>query len=583
MSLTHRCGQLTHVQRHLLVAASLFVATSFVDNASAQSGGFAPANQGWTTNRPSPVRRMPLARLIRNPDESDMAPKYALADQTGNVQRYVEAVPGIDLEPYVGYAVKVRHDTGRTLLASQLELPGQESESILEESPVDGEQAPRTAALFRSLIEAPNVAASSPYDSGFAVNDPMVQPAQYVQSPGGPVMVQQGVPMQTMPMQQSMPPMMGPQGMVPYNPNMGAAPMQTMPMGQMPMGAVAGDGAIYLDGPMPCGPQGCPCPQPCPQPQMLMQPVQPCPPPPQPLRWSVWGEALWIHPTGVDMAYAQQQDGLGGAGTVPFGNIGVLDPDYELGYRGGAQFRFAPKEAVFAQYTWFESSVDSSLNAPTIPGGGGAIGSLVHHPGAALTASAGPVTATYDIDFQIADLAYRYYVACTRTGELSVFAGGRWGKLDQSFSSSGIFGGGLGGDVDTGTSIDFSGGGPIAGIQAERLLDSTRFSVYGKGLVAALAGTFDANYLMFNDSTDQVLAQSIWSDDRIVPMLEYELGVMWTGPQNHFRVALGYMASYWFNIVSTPVWVDAVQADNYVNASDTIAFDGAVGRVEFRW
>jgi hypothetical protein len=43
------------------------------------------------------------------------------------------------------------------------------------------------------------------------------------------------------------------------------------------------------------------------------------------------------------------------------------------------------------------------------------------------------------------------------------------------------------------------------------------------------------------------------------------------------------MASYWFNIVSTPVWVDAVQADNYVNASDTIAFDGAVGRVEFRW
>ena len=88
---------------------------------------------------------------------------------------------------------------------------------------------------------------------------------------------------------------------------------------------------------------------------------------------------------------------------------------------------------------------------------------------------------------------------------------------------------------------------------------------------------------MFNDTTDQTLAQSIWSDDRIVPMLEYELGVMWTGPQNHCRIALGYMASYWFNIVSTPVWVDAVQADNYVNVSDTIAFDGAVGRVEFRW
>jgi hypothetical protein len=517
---------------------------------------------------------MPLARLIRNPDESGMAPKYALADQAGSVQRFVEAVPGIDLEPYVGYAVRVKHDTGRTLLASQLELPGQESDSSLDES-LPSEPTTRTESMIRSLMDGPSALGASPYESGFQNasyqnSGSLVQPAQYVQSPGGPVVVQQG-----MPMQQPMPPMMGPQGMVSYDPNMGGMP--------------GGDGAIYLDGPAPCGPQGCPypqpCPQPCPQPQpmMMMQPVVACPPPPAPIRWSVWGEALWIHPTGVDMAYAQQQNGLGGAGTVPFGNIGVVDPEYDLGFRAGAQLRFAPKEAIFAQYTWFDSSVDSSLEAPVIPGGGGAIGSLVNHPGAAITASAGPITANYDIDFKLADLAYRYYVACTRTGEVSVFAGGRYGKLTQGFGASGIFGGGLGGDIDTLTNIDFTGGGPMAGLQAERLLDSTRFSVYGKGLVAALAGSFDSNYAMFNDTTDQLLAQSIWSDDRIVPMLEYELGVMWTGPQNHFRVAIGYMASYWFNVVSTPVWVDAVQADNYVNTSDTIAFDGAVGRVEFRW
>ena len=316
---------------------------------------------------------------------------------------------------------------------------------------------------------------------------------------------------------------------------------------------------------------------------MMLQPVVACPPPPQPMRFSVWGEALWIHPTGVDMAYAQQQNGIGGAGTVPFGQIGVVDPEWDLGFRGGGQVRLGPKDAVFGQYTWFESSTDSSLAAPSIPGGGGAVGSLVFHPGAALTASAGPIDATYDIDFQLADLAYRYYVSCTRTGEVSVFVGGRWAELDQRFGASGVFGGGLGGDIDATTSIDFTGGGPMAGFQAERLLGSSRFSAYGKGLVAALAGTFDSSYQMFNDSTDQVLAQSMWSDDRIVPMLEYELGIMWTGPQNHLRIAVGYMASYWFNIVSTPVWVDAIQADNYVNVSDTIAFDGAVGRVEWRW
>ena len=81
---------------------------------------------------------------------------------------------------------------------------------------------------------------------------------------------------------------------------------------------------------------------------------------------------------------------------------------------------------------------------------------------------------------------------------MSVFVGGRLGKLTQGFLESGIFGGGLGGDIDTSTSIDFTGGGPIAGFQSEHLLDKTRFSVYGKGLVAALTGTFDSHYQMFN-------------------------------------------------------------------------------------
>ncbi|MEX2093672.1 MAG: Lpg1974 family pore-forming outer membrane protein [Pirellulales bacterium] len=572
MSLTHRCGHSTRALGALLVLGLL---AGFARAETPDS----PAALPWTVHRPNTSQRLPLARLIRNPDESGAGPQYALADQAGNIQRYVEPVPGIDLEPYVGYAVKVRHDTGHTLLASQLELPGQEAESILDDSGAadDTEPTPRAESLFRGLLDAPSATAGSPYYSTSQNGQSLVQPAQYVQGPGSPVVIQQGVPMQQgMPIEQGMPPMMGPQGMTTYDPSMGG-----MPMGAVP----AGDGSVYLDGPMPCGPQGCP--QPCPQPQMYMQPcpqpVVACPPPPQPLRWSIWGEALWLHPTGVDMAHAQQQDGLGGAGTVPFGLIGVLDPNYELGFRAGAQLRFAPKDAVFGQFTWFQSSVDDSLAAPNIPGGGGAIGSLVHHPGAALTASAGPLTGSYDIDFQLGDLAYRYYVACTRTGEVSVFIGGRYGKLQQEFAQSGIFGGGLGGEIDTTTDVDFTGGGPIAGFQAEHLLDATRFSVYAKGLVAALAGSFDSTYLMFNDSTDQTLAQSIWSDDRIVPMLEYELGVMWTGPQNHCRVALGYMASYWFNIVSTPVWVKAVQADNYVNVHDTLAFDGAVGRVEFRW
>ena len=66
-------------------------------------------------------------------------------------------------------------------------------------------------------------------------------------------------------------------------------------------------------------------------------------------------------------------------------------------------------------------------------------------------------------------------------------------------------------------------------------------------------------------------------------MLDYEVGVAWTGPNGHFRAAVGYMVQAWFNAVTTPVFIDAVQADNYVNVDDTITFDGAVGRVECIW
>jgi hypothetical protein len=64
-----------------------------------------------------------LALLVRNPKLEEGLPPFALADQTGTVQRYVEPVEGIELERFVGQVVVVRHDTGRTLLASQLDLP----------------------------------------------------------------------------------------------------------------------------------------------------------------------------------------------------------------------------------------------------------------------------------------------------------------------------------------------------------------------------------------------------------------------------------------------------------------------------
>lgn len=64
-----------------------------------------------------------MGLLIRNPDTARGEPPYAIADQYGRVQRFVEPSPGMSLDRYVGERVRIKHDTGRTLLASQLELP----------------------------------------------------------------------------------------------------------------------------------------------------------------------------------------------------------------------------------------------------------------------------------------------------------------------------------------------------------------------------------------------------------------------------------------------------------------------------
>jgi hypothetical protein len=601
MLVTHRCA-VTGLRWTAMIVVGAITCSStqaLAEDADQSTAGeyaqpHKPTNT-WTSHVPlTAQQRRPLARLIRNPDTSGGLPAYALTDQTGTIQRYVEPVPGIDLEPYIGYAVTVKRDTGRTLLATQLGLPGHDSpdddadDSRSAAQRVAAHTPDNIQALFANLVDAPATPVSP------------VQQAQYVQAPvqatqpvvvqgGQPMMVQGGQPMavpQAQP-QVMLPPGAVPQGplppgVVPYDPNnpmMAGTPWNTYQQGVAP---------VYVDGANPCDGMQCPpyAMQQCPPCQVPCQ--VPCAPlvqvcQPEPLRCAVWGEALWLHPTGVDMAHAQQQNGIGGAGTVPFGEIGVADPDFKLGYRVGGEWRFDPKESIFGDYSWLNTSSSSHVVAPDIPGGGGAVGSLVQHPGAAITASAGPVDAGYDIDFKLAQVACRYFLACSRCGEVSVFGGGRWAELDQDFNQTGLFGGGQAGVINTSTSIRFDGGGPLIGLAGERLIGQTRFSAYGHTSAAAIEGQFKSRYTMNNATTVTKLAEADWNDDRIVPMFDYELGVAWTSPNGHVRLAVGYMATHWFNIVSTPTFVDAVQNNNYVNVSDTVSFDGAVGHAEFRW
>jgi hypothetical protein len=94
----------------------------------------------WSPHRPAPpplehpAARAPLSWhpsstgsqwvLVRNRETAGGLPPYALADAQGKLVRYVEPSPGIPLESYLGQTVEVRHDTGKTVLSSQLVLAG---------------------------------------------------------------------------------------------------------------------------------------------------------------------------------------------------------------------------------------------------------------------------------------------------------------------------------------------------------------------------------------------------------------------------------------------------------------------------
>jgi hypothetical protein len=217
-----------------------------------------------------------------------------------------------------------------------------------------------------------------------------------------------------------------------------------------------------------------------------------------------------------------------------------------------------------------------------IPGGQGAVGSLVHHPQAAITASVGPVVGEYEIDYMLADLALRRRLWNNRSSQGYGTFGAAYGNLTQDFAQSGVFAGGSAGTIDTTTTIDFDGAGLKFGLDGHWLL-SPLMSAYVRGSATALSGQFDSHYIMHNSTTDVRLAEARWEDDRVISVVEYELGMRWSNCSGRWGISAGYLFQHWGNVVTTPTFVDAVQADNYVDVGDTLSFNGFVGRVEARF
>ncbi len=279
------------------------------------------------------------------------------------------------------------------------------------------------------------------------------------------------------------------------------------------------------------------------------------------------------------MAHAQQQNGTGGAGTVPFGRIGVADPTYQPGFEVGLNWALTNCSSVAVSYAFFESSSTDVLPV----GPGNAVGSLVQHPGIGTISSAGPLNAFYDIDFELADIKYRRLLYGDNCAWCNYSIGARYAHLEQDFLQTGLFSGSQNGVLNTLTDIEYDGGGLSFGLEGERRIGRRGFSVYGSFGVTPTVGQFTTLYNTTNVSTVSQLTTATWKDDRFVTILEYEVGLAWTSCSRCWRLSAGYLSSHWFNTVTTPVFIDAVQADNYVDIGDTLSFDGLTARIERRF
>ena len=296
-----------------------------------------------------------------------------------------------------------------------------------------------------------------------------------------------------------------------------------------------------------------------------------CCTPPWAHRCGVFAEAMWLRARDAEIVYALPVNG-----NVPEGAVGLLDPDYELGYRGGFTKAFDNCSSFGLTYSSFNSDTSSFSNvaAPL-----SLTKALVHPNEANAAANVLQSGGNYDLDFHTLDLEYRFIFLASECTAVNFSVGARLGKLDQEmtvvYSGTGL--------VETiTTDVEFQGAGIRLGADVERHTSRGLFA-YGKTNANFLGGEFEASYLHAS-SADPVRVLSTWEAGRIVSILELEAGIGWQ-PASGLRLSAGYMLNAWLNAVKTDDWVNGVRnnVENFRDMSDALTFDGFVARAEYRF
>jgi hypothetical protein len=300
--------------------------------------------------------------------------------------------------------------------------------------------------------------------------------------------------------------------------------------------------------------------------------------------WKVYGEFLYIRPGNDKVAYAVPINGAivppSGAPPVQVGMEAVADVSFSPGYRIGGSCLLDECASVGLMYTGFDSSTHGSVDIANTPY---VLRSLVDHPG---TVSAPTnfldAAARLSVDFKLADIEYRRLLAHGECYSLNYLLGLRYGNLHQSFAST-FANSTTRETVDTRN--DFDGLGLRFGLEGERYAPCCGWMVYSKGYASFLGGVSTNRYTQADNFRGTVVNTG-WNEDRVVSMLDAEIGIGWTNCNGRVRFTTGYMVSAWMNTINSDDFIRSIQrnsSSNSPNLASVMTFDGVTTRLEFRF
>ncbi len=291
-------------------------------------------------------------------------------------------------------------------------------------------------------------------------------------------------------------------------------------------------------------------------------------------RATLFGDFLFLTAREVDLAYATHVDGPI-LNAVPLAPPAVVAPDYSAGFRVGGSIALDSLSSITATYWNYSNSSSDSL---TLPGGTGWLRPELTHPDTpAADIDKLSAAADYGIDFRMADVAYKALLCQGDTYSVNYVVGLRYAHLEQdllaTYSILGV--------RTVQTEIKFDGLGGRVGLAGEQLF-FRGFLIYGQVFGNLLAGKFTADYVQQYNLAGTEAVTGL-DDNRFVPQLELEAGVGWQCFSGRLRLRAGYYFGSWFNIATTPTWIDAVQTNNTTDINEILIFDGLTARAELRF